>query len=240
MSTDKTFYRVVERNGETVIVDLDGKLVNPHEMKRLASHIIETIERPMYVYIGVRHSDGMYKIGKTGNVDRRAKELDIEIIHTLACKRFGDCSAVAVESHLHRLFTAMGRHETGEWFRLNLHDVSLVMSFKDAEFITDGIASMLKRVAALAEYDSVEQEYIDRLIADMFIAADWERRIIIHYLLQTLHGLSDDPVNDDLLTASRMMVAAIAQVARHIGNRAGRAKATPTPRSPMTIIKTDN
>ena len=67
------------------------------------------------VYVVVSARDGLYKIGMSGNIERRLKHLgDVELFSWVPCRDREQ--AVVVESCLHSIFA--DRHVEGEWFDL--------------------------------------------------------------------------------------------------------------------------
>lgn len=82
--------------------------------------------RPGYVYI-VLGKDGLYKIGRTFNLDKRRQELirdyDAVLVHSIKCKR-----PIQAELDLHRRFA--NKRIRGEWFALVDQDITEIKAIE--------------------------------------------------------------------------------------------------------------
>lgn len=120
----KHYQVVIKDDGKTFVRSLDGAgQVSPDESKSIGEKIVSTATEPSYVYIGYQASTNRHKIGLSIKPPRRAKELDIEILHTVKCQSWGDHSARRLERCFHDFFRLMGKHIEGEWFHLSGFDV---------------------------------------------------------------------------------------------------------------------
>jgi hypothetical protein len=120
----KHYQVVVKDDGKTFVRSLDGgEQLSPDASADIAKKITSTATEPSYVYIGYQAVTGRHKIGLSVEPPRRAKELDIQILHTIKCQAWGDKSARALERILHTFFKLMGQHIEGEWFHLTEFDV---------------------------------------------------------------------------------------------------------------------
>lgn len=127
---------VIKDDGKTFVRSLDGAgQLSPDESASIAGKIAATATEPSYVYIGYQASTNRHKIGLSIKPPRRAKELDIEILHTIKCQAWGDNSARSLERTLHTFFKLMGQHIEGEWFRLTEFDL---WDLKDEDDATNG------------------------------------------------------------------------------------------------------
>jgi len=110
----------VEKNGETFFVDLDGKLLPPSEVRWLSHKAIKAINRPRYLYIGKRESDGLYKIGITFD---------------------GDYSASKVETAVHKFLKELDSEMCveGEWFRLSNIELAILKMFSNPNHLLEYI-----------------------------------------------------------------------------------------------------
>jgi hypothetical protein len=114
------YFRIkVGENGKTFVVDEEGNKIPPERHRAIANQIIETVDEDAYVYVGYSPTKMLYKIGVTGNIERREKELGIDIFFMIKCEPWGDYSPFTLEKLLHRIFTKLGQHIEGEWFELD-------------------------------------------------------------------------------------------------------------------------
>ena len=122
--TDRKLFRLIEKRGKVMLVDLDNNPLQPHEALEIAQTVSESAQGKSYVYIGLRESDGLYKIGMTDNLIRRQSELGVTFVHTIECDAYGEFDARAIETLLHEFFDddAVGN----EWFKIDRHDVGLI------------------------------------------------------------------------------------------------------------------
>lgn len=83
-------------------------------------------------YVYLLESNGVYKIGKSVNVNRRLTQISpvmpypVELLHAI---RTTDHSAL--EAQLHEMFAP--KRLNGEWFELSARDVRFIQSLKDVE-----------------------------------------------------------------------------------------------------------
>jgi hypothetical protein len=118
------YFRIkVGDNGKTFVVDEEGNRIPPERHREIAAKITETLDEDAYVYVGYSPTKMLYKIGKTNNIDRREKELGIEIYYYAKCEPWGNHDAFALEKILHRIFTKLGQQIEGEWFELDTIDL---------------------------------------------------------------------------------------------------------------------
>ena len=81
------YFRIkIGDNGKTFVVDEEGNRIPPERHREIANQIIETVDEDAYVYVGYSPTKMLYKIGVSGNPDRREKELGIEIYVTIKCR----------------------------------------------------------------------------------------------------------------------------------------------------------
>jgi hypothetical protein len=180
----KRFYRIVERSNETLIVDLDGNIIDPHKMEQLASSIINTKRQPLYVYVGIRERDNLYKIGMTRNIERRSKQLGIEIIQTIQCDRFGTYSAFNVEKHLHAIMKALGCHIEAEWFQLDPVDLRLLSEFKSSKDVVDNEQSIIDLAEKLwHNHGKADVDLLSELVHQSTRMSRLERVVLWHYFV---------------------------------------------------------
>ncbi|MBC7810224.1 MAG: GIY-YIG nuclease family protein [Burkholderiales bacterium] len=178
------FYRIVERNNETLIVDLDGNVIDPHKMEQLASSIITTKRQPLYVYIGGREHDKLYKIGMTRNIERRSKQLGIKVIQTIQCDRFGTYSAANVEKQLHAIMNALGCHVEGEWFQLDSFDIQFLAQFRTPKDVVDNAQQVIELAEKLWHDGSVlDVDLLSELVYRTSHLSRFERVVLWHYFI---------------------------------------------------------
>lgn len=186
----KRYFNVVEKNRKTFMVDLDGNVVPPEQARQLAHALISTTEAKAYVYVGQRQSDGLYKIGRTADLERRALELGLRFDHRIQCAFYGDQSSSRVESDLHTFFKATGQHVENEWFSLGDDGFSLITTYcHDATTALNFVADYLPAARTLTDLKTRCGIEVFSLIAAEFIEhkrtdrALWEMTI---YYLKTL------------------------------------------------------
>ena len=141
----KTYFRVClvtyddSDESEMFAEYIDGTKIDPELQIVMGEALIEQAETHEYVYIGMSlNSDQKgYKIGKTNNIRRRERELNMKVIHSIECDAWGDCSAVALESLLHKLYTYSDLKISGEWYDLTEWDIELLRVFlgRDLDFV---------------------------------------------------------------------------------------------------------
>lgn len=84
-----------------------------------------------YVYL-IKADNGMYKIGKTQNLNRRIFEFGVKIpMRTELLHSFESDDYTAAEDALHRKYAEFRDH--GEWFALTESCVSEICAIKDGE-----------------------------------------------------------------------------------------------------------
>lgn len=128
------YFRVkVDNKGKAFVIDNEGTRIAPTEAQSIGEKISSVAETPSYVYLGYSEETQLHKIGVSTDPARRAKELDIEIIHTITCGAWGEYSAYRLEALFHRLFTLMGQHREGEYFELVQDtDIDTIFMIDDA------------------------------------------------------------------------------------------------------------
>jgi hypothetical protein len=118
------YFRIkVGENGKTFVVDEDGNRIPPERHREIAAQITETVEEDAYVYVGYSRTKRLYKIGRSGDTNRRAKQLGIELIFDFKCEAWGIYSSAVLEKQLHSVFTKLHQHIEGEWFELDAIDL---------------------------------------------------------------------------------------------------------------------
>lgn len=114
---EQKIYRLIEKRGRMVLADLDNNVLQPHEAIQVVQGITAGVDAKSYVYVGLRQSDGLYKIGLTDNLDRRKREIGVdEYVHTIECDAYGDFASNTVEAAFHKFFA--DQRVEGEWFEL--------------------------------------------------------------------------------------------------------------------------
>lgn len=83
-------------------------------------------------YVYLLKSNGVFKIGKSINVDRRLTQISpimpypVELVHAIRTTNH-----TALEAQLHEMFDA--KRLNGEWFELSARDIRLIQSLQDVE-----------------------------------------------------------------------------------------------------------
>lgn len=116
VAQEKKHYRILKKKGRTLVTDIDGNVVPLWEAQQMAKEIMETAQSKTFVYLGYREDDGLFKIGRTGNLEQRETALGIEFVHTIECAIYGGYGSNVIETALHKVFKMMGFHIDGEWF----------------------------------------------------------------------------------------------------------------------------
>lgn len=143
----KQYFRIVRKGDETFVLDEDSKMLPADKAKQIAQDILDTVDQPIYVYVGYHRKSNLFKIGMSKNPEQRRRTLGIKLYHVIKCDRFGEYSAANVETQLHDFFGVMGKHVEGEWFQLQQYDLQvlkLMKTGKDATYYFDWIVREIR------------------------------------------------------------------------------------------------
>lgn len=160
------YLRIIEKRGQTLLVDLDGNIIPPAEAQQLAQIVHQSAKGKTYVYFGHRQSDGLYKVGWSANPVQRCADLHIAPVHLVECEPYGDLSGEKIESALHDFFA--DDQVEGEWYRLMPSDIGLIQSHcKDAQQTLSYIHDL--NLAWDKTSTFVEEHGAQRLMAELVI-----------------------------------------------------------------------
>jgi hypothetical protein len=135
-------YSVEFIDGKVTVLNCLDEKVEPDIALRLARHIADQYHEACYVYVG-RREDWM-KIGLSGNLERRDKELKIDRLLEKRC--LGREEAQKLERAILDFLSSLRRpvHQE-EWFRYQDHDLALlknVFALSNAPHATEMFKTM--------------------------------------------------------------------------------------------------
>lgn len=122
---DKACFEICMTSEGPVIVDQDGKPVNKESGYLLLNMLTLRYAMKSWVYLGYSPKTELYKIGRTSTLERRAKELQIDIIHTIGFPRLSE--AESSEKQLQEKFSRKCVY--GEWFKLTDQDIKFIKQY---------------------------------------------------------------------------------------------------------------
>jgi hypothetical protein len=138
MTTDNTVYFRLSGQvyrGRSIhnvkLENMDGSKVAPILQREIAKMLNRQAQLREYVYIAESYNPEQsgYKVGKTKDIERRERELDVDIIFNIECDTWGNASGLVLEKLLHELYTFAGLRILGEWFDLTWWDIELLRIF---------------------------------------------------------------------------------------------------------------
>lgn len=116
MTTASNYQLVFDREKGCFIADEAGIEVSEEDARSILKALETRYLKMITLYIGESASEiGLYKIGVSNDVHRRARELGIWIRHTIPCSYK---AAWELERSLHNFLGTLGLHSHGEWFYL--------------------------------------------------------------------------------------------------------------------------
>lgn len=158
----------------------NGQLCDANESAEVALAIAESFAPSAYVYIGVSDDDETYKIGMTGNLEKRHKQLRIRPIHVIPCANA--LLARHAEKMLHEIYEdeCIG----GEWFDLlqcQITEIRSVKTYEDTLQLHDRVNGEGDVVWCYKRYKAWVMEMIS-------LASEDEKPMLIE---QTVKGLRE-------------------------------------------------
>lgn len=85
------------------------------------------------IYLGKGNANELYKVGISNDVERRAKQVGMDIVKTLALDPDSKLSARSIEARLHSALKHMGNHYKGEWFKFKDHELTNLKIFMESQ-----------------------------------------------------------------------------------------------------------
>jgi len=135
-------YTVIFNGKNTEIRDASGVSVSPQAVHLIIRRLIRAYPKACEVYLGKNPITGLWKIGMSHNVARRAEQLSISVEHTVRCQNALD--AHRIEWWFHLLCAKENEH--GEWFSLCIDSIEMIKGFDDYQAVILLIDTMEKYI----------------------------------------------------------------------------------------------
>jgi hypothetical protein len=116
-----------------------------------ANDILQSIVYHEYVYFIRNPDNGLTKIGKSNNVNRRLSTIRREVnrecflLHKVRCIQV---SAYQLEAKLHKIFTLMGCHVDGEWFDVSEAECEALLTHQDGYMLKSSVTDFISKLQA--------------------------------------------------------------------------------------------
>jgi hypothetical protein len=152
------------------LTDLEGGQLDRNQVKQLLIEMSKSNTPPTALYVGY-NAEGLFKIGITGDLFRRASELQITIS---TYREFPNApEARYIERELHEIFTLNDQHSHGEWFYLESSDAEWLrklcnMTHRELIEVISKRKAWLSRIALVKAYmnfifDTLEETPMEEL-----------------------------------------------------------------------------
>lgn len=146
----KQEYRVIIENGKVTFLESSGKPLSEFGQRLVAGRVLDCLEPKRDLYLcRSNQNHSLLKIGVSGNVERRMKELNASLLHAIPCS---EKTVWKLESDLHNLLDSW--HVGGEWFDFSERTedfIAKIRSFSVEGLLVNWIANMQRRRAAIRE-----------------------------------------------------------------------------------------
>lgn len=152
-------YQIKTHNGRLVIFDADGE-VDAKTARKIIKALRQSYPVKHWVYIGYHPAKKLYKVGITANVERRARQLGIEIRHTVECPDFSH--AYDIEQVIH--ITLREYSIAPEWYDCKWGEFEFLEPYTD-HFLAGG-AVYSNYMIKLAKANPDKIEYYITLVED--------------------------------------------------------------------------